>query len=85
MFRAMLFLVLAAVVFATGCERSPIAEGGGPPAKAPGTNQQIFQVRGVVIEVKPLAKSIKIKHEDVPDYMPAMTTPFDVKKSSFDA
>jgi protein SCO1/2 len=42
------------------------------------TNQQMFQVKGVVVEVKPREKSVTIKHEEVPGYMPAMTMPMDV-------
>jgi protein SCO1/2 len=36
-------------------------------------------VRGVVREVFPESKTIKIKHEEIPNYMPAMTMPFEVK------
>src|SRR4051812_24917958 len=45
-----------------------------PPAVA-STNLQYFQVKGVVQEVKPANKSVVIKHEEVPNYMPAMTMP----------
>jgi protein SCO1 len=43
------------------------------------TNQQTFQVKGVIQELKPGGKSVVIKHEEVPNYMPGMTMPFDVK------
>jgi protein SCO1/2 len=49
---------------------------------APGTNtndRQIFQARGVIQELPADGKSAVIKHEEVPNYMPAMTMPFDVK------
>src|SRR5690606_19548800 len=46
------------------------------------TNQQIFQVKGVVVEVTPEEKSVKIKHEEIPGYMAAMTMYFDVKDTN---
>ncbi len=49
-------------------------------ASAPGaTNQQIFQVKGVVKEVEPARKKVKIAHEEIPGYMEAMTMLLDVK------
>jgi len=42
------------------------------------TNQQTFQVKGVVKELKPDGKTIVIQHEAIPNYMPAMTMPFEV-------
>jgi protein SCO1/2 len=46
------------------------------------TNQQVFQVKGVVLNVKPKEKSVEIRHEAVSNYMPAMTMPFDVKDTN---
>ncbi|MST94470.1 MAG: redoxin domain-containing protein [Pedosphaera sp.] len=40
---------------------------------------QTYQVRGVIQEIKPGGKIAVIKHEEIPDYMPAMTMPLDVK------
>ena len=82
MFRATLILVFAAVILVTGCDRSLETDSTTRSVKAPNTNQQIFQVKGVVIEVKLPEASVKIKHEEVPDYMPAMTMPFDVKDTN---
>lgn len=49
----------------------------------PSTNlPQLFQVKGVVLEVKPLEKSVTIRHEDIPGHMPAMTMPFDVRDTN---
>lgn len=64
------------------------AIGGAPQTAAPTqttltkTNQQVFQVKGLVIEVKPDEKSVKIKHEEIPGYMQAMTMSFDVKDTN---
>jgi protein SCO1/2 len=82
MVRAILILVLATAIFATGCDKPSASEGVARTATAQHTNQQIFQVKGIVIEVKPREKSVTIKHEEVPDYMPAMTMPFDVKDTN---
>src|SRR6185369_12460345 len=79
MFRAFVILILALVTFVARSSRA--AEGSSKASTAPAanTNQQIFQVKGVVVEVHPEEKSVKIKHEEIPGYMQAMTMPFDVK------
>ena len=38
-----------------------------------------FQVKGIVREIKPNGTTALIKHEEIPDYMMAMTMPFDAK------
>ena len=50
--------------------------------KSAHTNQQIFQVRGVVEEIKPDGKSAVIKHEEIPNYMAAMTMEFETKNTN---
>jgi len=40
---------------------------------------QTFQVRGQIRELNPEQKFIRIAHEEIPDYMPAMTMPLPVK------
>jgi protein SCO1/2 len=39
-------------------------------------------VKGVVQEIKATEAKAIIRHEEIPDYMPAMTMPFDVKNTS---
>ena len=51
----------------------------GRPPVTPLSAQKTYQVKGVVIDVVPENKEIKIRHEEVPGFMPAMTMPFDVK------
>ena len=46
------------------------------------TNRQLFQVKGVITRVEPDGKMALIKHEAIPDYMQAMTMPFDVKDTN---
>ena len=50
-----------------------------PVAMAIAKTNQSFQVKGVVQAVKPEKRTVRIKHEAIPDYMPAMTMDFDVK------
>src|SRR5215207_3841201 len=46
------------------------------------SNQQIFQVKGVIEEIKPDGKSAVIKHEEIPNYMAAMTMEFETKNTN---
>ncbi len=41
-----------------------------------------YSVRGVVQAVHPEVRSVVIKHEEVPGYMPAMTMPFEVRDTN---
>jgi protein SCO1/2 len=84
MVRATWLFIFAAAMLIVGCGQAVDHAGSArvPTATATATNLQTFQVRGVVIEVLPREASIKIKHEEVPDYMPAMTMPFDVRDTN---
>ena len=63
--------------------RAADSPGAPPPASASAaTNQQMFQVKGVIQELSPDGKTVTIKHEAVPNYMPAMTMPFDVHNTN---
>ena len=42
-------------------------------------HKQVFQVKGVVEEVRAADRKLKIAHEKIPGYMDAMTMTFDVK------
>ena len=44
--------------------------------------RQVFQVRGVVKELQPAENTVRIAHEEIPDYMPAMTMPFEVRNTN---
>lgn len=45
-------------------------------------NTQTFVVKGVVKELAPDGKTIVISHDAIPNYMPAMTMPFDVRDTN---
>lgn len=51
-------------------------------AKTETTNRQTFQVKGVVQELKPEEKTAVIRHEEIPNYMPAMTMPLEVRNTN---
>jgi protein SCO1/2 len=52
------------------------------PSAASNSSTQIFQVKGVIVELKPGENSVRIKHEEIPGYMDAMTMSFDVKSTN---
>src|SRR5882672_4131756 len=82
MFRWFTFLLVAGLLGVSGCGRAPEAPSQGGSVAPPNTHQKTFQVKGAVIAVKPKEKSIEIKHEEIPGYMPAMTMPFDVRDTN---
>ena len=47
---------------------------------APNTETNYYLVKGEIKELKSDGKTVVIKHEEVPNYMPAMTMPFEVKE-----
>jgi protein SCO1/2 len=63
----------------TACGRGPegVAKAAAPGRE--GTNQQ-FTVKGVIKELRPDGKTVEIRHEEVPNFMPAMTMPFEAKE-----
>jgi protein SCO1/2 len=76
-------LVLSLVLaIAAGCRKSSDRNQSASAAPAQNTNQQIFRVKGIVMEVNPREKSVTIKHDDVPGYIPAMTMPFEVRDTN---
>jgi protein SCO1 len=48
----------------------------------PATAMRVFFVKGVVQELKADGKTVVIKHEEIPNYMAAMTMPFEVKDTN---
>src|SRR5579859_248393 len=78
---AVSFLLFSVVLLCwTSCQRSSPEPSGS--SAVPSTNARVFQVKGIVKAVRPERKEIEIKHEAIPDYMPAMTMPFDVKNTN---
>ena len=46
-----------------------------------GTNPQVYKVKGVIKELLPEKKKVKIAHENIPGYMEAMTMMLDVREA----
>ena len=63
-----LLVVCAVGWFFVSCTRSPEA--------------RVYEVNGVIQEVKPGGRVVVVKHEEVPGYMMAMTMPFEVKNTN---
>lgn len=69
------FSLTGALMLLCGCEnKSP-----SPATSATDTNRQVFQVKGQLKELKQNGKTVVIAHEEIPNYMVAMTMDFDVK------
>lgn len=49
---------------------------------APTTANQVFEVRGQVLSLETDGKTVRIAHEAIPGFMPAMEMPFTVKELS---
>jgi protein SCO1/2 len=75
-------LLWMAVLILASCKKAPESAPVSAGTPGPSTNQQMFQVKGVVKAVRPNRKEIEIKHEAIEGYMPAMTMPFDVKDTN---
>src|SRR5687768_198942 len=45
-------------------------------------NQKTYDLKGKVVAVEPDKYLVTIAHEEVPDYMPAMTMPFTVRSEA---
>ena len=76
--QALWLALTGALLLAMGCSRQSSAPAAQSPASE-SNERKVFEVRGVVREVKPADKEVVIRHEEIPDYMPAMTMPFEVK------
>lgn len=69
--------IIAVGVLAVGCGRNNPT----PPPTPPATNL-ISTVTGTVRELSPGDSTLVIAHEAIPNYMPAMTMPFNVRQTN---
>ncbi len=51
-------------------------------AAAPAAANQVFEVRGQILSLEPDGQTVRIAHEEIPGFMPAMEMPFTVKEPS---
>src|SRR3954467_4496543 len=78
-------LLICCVCSLAGCDKSSNSSTSSKAAKSSGkaaTNLQVFTVKGVIKNLQPDGKTVEIRHEEVPNYMPAMTMPFTAKNPS---
>jgi len=62
------------------CGKPPEIIAAGSTTSGIETNQRTFQVKGVIKSLNSDGKTVEIRHEEVPNYMPAMTMPFEAKR-----
>jgi len=68
---------LALAAFVPSCSQGD--RSGSQSQATTSTNVQVYQVKGVIREVFPDKKKVKITHEEIPGYMEAMTMMLDVR------
>ena len=69
--RLLLVTLLATALAAVSC--------GQRAAKVQAEAQRIYEARGIVRGINFAERNITVEHEDIPDFMPAMTMPFDYR------
>jgi protein SCO1/2 len=73
-------LTAAVLVALAGCGRTRPPSS---PPRATATNQlRTFLVKGEVKGLTPGSRTVLVRHEEIPGYMPAMTMPLDVKDTN---
>lgn len=77
LFNSLVMIALAAICVSCGKPTDNFSS-----EKSTSTNRQIFQAKGVIEEIKPDGKSAVIKHEEITNYMAAMTMEFEAKNTN---
>jgi protein SCO1/2 len=76
----LLFLILGCIgMLGLSCKTASVRTSTGA---VKGTNVQVFQVKGVVVELDADGQNVKIKHEEIPGYMGAMTMLFEARPTN---
>ena len=76
-------LAVAALVCAlASCTRDSAGQKEAAGGAASQISTQIFSVKGIVRELRPDGKTAVIQHEEIPNYMAAMTMPLEVKDTN---
>src|SRR6266704_2874059 len=82
MVRLIFYVVMGGLILMTACGKPDKTNSPSRVATSDKAAQQVFQVKGIVVGVKPAEKTVEIKHEEIPGYMPAMTMPFEVRDTN---
>ncbi len=72
------FGVVAMGFLITACQ----PENNSPPESNPPVSARSFDTKGIVRELRPADQTVVIKHEAITNFMPAMTMPFQVKRTN---
>jgi len=75
-------ITLAALGLTSSCSKQAVPLPAPETVQIGGTTTQIFQVKGVVVELDADGQTVKIKHEEIPGYMGAMTMPFEARPTN---
>ena len=78
---ALLVLALVSALMLVSCGKQAVVSEAVPLPTAD-TNRQVFQVRGVIKRVVPAEQRAVIVHEEITNYMAAMTMPFHVRDTN---
>src|SRR6476619_199262 len=80
MVRLILFLA-GVLILGVSCGRSAQVEEKTSIANSSAAKtNQVFEVKGVIKELKPDGKTVEIRHEAITNYMPAMVMQFEAKE-----
>lgn len=79
MFRVCCACFFICAAFLSGCRPPDKGAAVERSSSPPLTNQQVYQVTGLVLGVDATNKTVRIKHDPIPGYMDAMTMPFEVR------
>jgi len=75
----LILLLVGILILELSCGRSAEVPVGSTSTASAKTNQ-VFEVKGVIKELKPDGKTVEIRHEAIANYMPAMVMPFEAKE-----
>jgi protein SCO1/2 len=71
---------MGTLILSVSCGRSAQPEEPKATGASGGKSNQVFEVKGVIKELKPDGKTVEIRHEAITNYMPAMVMPFEAKQ-----
>jgi protein SCO1/2 len=77
--------LMASLLLCGGCGKQESPENADRAVKPAAIAQKktdSYDVKGVIKEVRPEAKELIINHEEIPNYMAAMTMPFEVRNTN---
>jgi protein SCO1 len=73
---------LIAALFLAGCGEAPTASAPATQPKQAESITNIYSVKGVVQELNPDGRNVRIRHEEITNYMKAMTMEFEARNTN---